>query len=337
MKKILLKTFYDLGAFAPFHWANRDKVLILTYHRFSRGDDPSKISASEFAAHLEYLSKNSRVLPLADAIDSLQTGKSLPPNATVITIDDGYADAYEIAFPLLKKFDLPATVYAVTDFLDGKCWLWTDLMRFVLLETGNDSVKISFYGEDECEVGLQDRKQRLDIASRINSRLKKLPNEQKEIKIKEIANALNVEIPAIPTAEFAPFNWEQACEMDAENVRIESHTATHPILTNVPEKDLEFELNVSKKRLEEILDRRVEHFCYPNGSFNETVWQAVKSANYKSATTTNYGFNGKSANPFLLKRIDAQGTIANFAQSASGFEALRNAVNLTAMNAKRSS
>jgi hypothetical protein len=222
---------------------------------------------------------------------------------------------------------MPATVYAVTDFLDGKCWLWTDLMRFVLLETRSDSIKISFYGENEFKVELEDEKQRLSIASRINSRLKKLSNEQKEMKIKEIAEILNVKIPALPTGEFAPINWEEAREMDAENVKIESHTATHPILTNVSEAHLHLELKNSKARLEEVLERPVEHFCYPNGSFNEATWQAVKNANYKCATTTNYGFNAKRSNPFLLNRIDAQGAIANFAQSASGFETIK--MNLT--------
>jgi peptidoglycan/xylan/chitin deacetylase (PgdA/CDA1 family) len=117
--------------------------------------------------------------------------------------------------------------------------------------------------------------------------------------------------------------WEQAREMDAENVRIESHTATHPILPKVSGERLDLELTTSKARLEEILNRRIEHFCYPNGSFNNAVWQAVKNANYKCATTTNYGFNEKRSNPFLLNRIDAQSAIANFAQSASGFEAMR--------------
>jgi peptidoglycan/xylan/chitin deacetylase (PgdA/CDA1 family) len=320
---------YNLGAFAPFRWANREKILILTYHRFSVEENSQKISSAEFAAHLEYLSKNNRVLSLSDTIEYLNKGKTLPPNTTVITIDDGYADAYEIAFPLLKKFDFPATVYAVTDFLDEKCWLWTDLMRYVLLETESDSVKIEF-GEDKIETHLKDKTQRLQTASRINSRLKKLPDEQKDAKIKAIAASLNVEIPTLPTSEFAAMNWEQAREIDARGVKIESHTVTHPILTNVSAKHLDFELKNSKKRLEEVLDRRVEHFCYPNGSLNENVSKAIENSGYKSATTTNYGFNEKLANPFLLNRIDAQSGAANFAQSASGFESVRQGImNLT--------
>ena len=219
---------------------------------------------------------------------------------------------------------MPATVYAITDFLDAKCWLWTDLMRYVLVHTKRDSLKISFSETDKIEVDLTDETKRRETTTRLNSRLKKLPNEQKDAKIKEIAEILQVEIPALPAEEFAPMNWLQAREMDEGNVKIESHTVTHPILTNISSKKLDFELQNSKKRLEEILERRVEHFCYPNGSLNGNVQKATENAGYKSATTTAYGFNNARTNQFLMNRIDAQSAIENFAQSASGFEAIRN-------------
>ena len=297
--------------------------MILMYHRFSREKNPFKVSSEEFAAHLEYLSKHNRVLSLAETINNLKNGKKMPPNPTVITIDDGYADAFEIAFPLLKKFNLPATLFAVTDFVDGKCWLWTDLMRYILIAAKQNFLSVEFESGEKIETKLTDETQRLETASRVNGRLKKMPNEEKELKIIEIAENLSVEIPASPTAEFAPITWQQAREMDASVLKIESHTATHPILTNVNEKQLNFELRNSKEKLETALNKKSEHFCYPNGSFDEAVWRAVKNNDYKCAVTTDYGFNGKGENPFLLKRIDARAAIENFAQSVSGFEALR--------------
>ncbi len=323
MKKTLLKIFYNLGGFAPFHLAAREKILILTYHRFSRAADASKISADEFAAHLAYLKKYNQVLSLNELTSALSEGKSLPPNAAAITIDDGYADAFEIAFPILKQFDLPATLFAVTDFLDRKCWLWTDLMRFVLSETKETRISVEFENGECVPTDLTDDWQRLKTAARLNSQLKKLPDEEKSEKIKSIAADLNVEIPALPIGEFAPVSWEQAREMDANNLSVESHTVTHPILTNINQEMLDFELGESKKRLQAKLNREVEHFCYPNGSLNEQVKKSVENAGYKSAVTTAYGFNEKSANRFALNRIDASAAIENFAQSASGFEALR--------------
>ena len=321
MKKTLLKTIYNFGGFAPFHWMNRGHILILMYHRFSREPHPYKISAGEFAAHLEYLSKHNRVLSLSEAVNCLKNEKSLPPNAAVITIDDGYADAYEVAFPILKKFEMPATVYAVTDFLDGKCWLWTDLMRYTLFETKAENLNIEFCNGEKIETKFSVESNKSELAARINKQLKRLPDERKDLKIKEIAENLNVKIPELPTNEYAPINWEQAREMDADNVQIESHTVLHPILTNIEQARLDDELTNSKKRLEEKLNRRIEHFCYPNGNLNADVRAAVGKAGYSSAVTTDYGFNGKQANRFALNRIDAASPIEKFAQSASGFEA----------------
>jgi peptidoglycan/xylan/chitin deacetylase (PgdA/CDA1 family) len=324
VKKTLLKIIYNFGGFAPFHWTNRGKILILMYHRFSRESNPYKISAREFTAHLEYLSKRSRVLPLSEIIDCLKNETPLPPNAAVITIDDGYADVYDVAFPLLKKFEMPATLFAVTDFIDGKCWLWTDLMRYVLLDTKAESLNIEFADGEKIEAKLTGEngkeKDRLEIAGRVNSKLKRLPDEEKEAKIKEISAYLNVKIPVLPTPEYAPISWEQAREMDAGNLKIESHTVTHPILTNINQARLDYELQTSKSRLESVLGRKVEHFCYPNGNLNSDVRKSVEKAGYESAVTTDYGFNGKQTNQFALNRIDAPSPIEKFAQSASGFE-----------------
>ncbi len=323
MKKTLLKIIYNLSGFAPFHRANRGHLLVLMYHRFSREPHPSKTSSGEFAAHLEYLSKHNRVLSLSEAINCLKSELPLPPNSAVITIDDGYADAYDVAFPILKKFGMPATVYAVTDFLDGKCWLWTDLMRYILHETKAADLSVEFENGEKVEAKLNGGIDKLELAARVNRRLKLLPDERKDLKIKEIAETTNVKIPELPPREYAPVTWNQAREMDAGNVKIESHTVTHPILTNINQSRLDDELANSKRRLEEKLNRQIEHFCYPNGNLDANVRHSVEKAGYSSAVTTDYGFNGKEANRFELSRIDAAPPIEKFAQSASGFEAFR--------------
>jgi peptidoglycan/xylan/chitin deacetylase (PgdA/CDA1 family) len=323
VKKALLKTFYRLGGFAPFQWASRGKILILMYHRFGETKHPDKISRNEFEAHLKYLGKHKRVLPLAEAAELFTNGKPLPQNAAIITIDDGYADTYEVAFPLLKKYNFPATLFAVTNFLDGKIWLWTDKLRYVLQTTKSDSLRVEFENRQAFAGNLTDQQRRLNVANRLNSILKTLPNEEKDRKIEEIAKILSVEIPPIPSEDYAALNWAQAREMDAGNLRVESHTVTHPILTNIAPTELDFELQNSREKLENVLDRNVEIFCYPNGSYDETVRRAVRNAGYKCAVTTIYGFNDKFDNRLLLNRIAAQPNLTDFAQSVSGFEAVK--------------
>lgn len=325
MKKAVLKTIYRVGGFAPFRWAGRGNALILTYHRFSRREHPSRISAGEFEKHLRYLQRHNRVVPLSEIAEALQNGERLPPSSVALTIDDGYRDAYEIAFPLLQKYDFPATLFAITDFLAGRIWLWTDKMRYLLQNTKVEKIRFEPPGGDTIDARIPAGEiDRLRLAGRINSILKKLPDAEKERQIEEIAARLGVEIPAAPVADYAALDWAQAREMDRAGVRMESHTVTHPMLTQVEQARLDFELRTSKERLEEKLNREVRVFCYPSGAFDDAVRQAVVGAGYGFAVSTRYGFAGRPvADMFALKRIDAQPGIADFAQSVSGFEAFK--------------
>ena len=142
MKKKVLKKIYQVGGFKPFHYLNRSALLILTYHRFSENGGALSVGRNEFREHLSYLKQNANVISLDDAFAALSEGIEMPPNAVVITIDDGYRDAYDIAFPILRESEMPATLYAITNFLSRKIWLWTDLMRYLIEETQAAEVRL---------------------------------------------------------------------------------------------------------------------------------------------------------------------------------------------------
>lgn len=322
MKKTFLNLLYETGAFAPFHRFNRNRILILTYHRFGETETSFAVSRRQFAAHLAYLTKYRKVLSFDEISERLQNGEKLPENAAIITIDDGYRDAYEIAFPLLKKFAAPATLFAVTDFIDGKIWVWTDKMRFIAarMKTEKSTIEI---GTERIELENKTADKIFLSGSKANSVLKKMPDAEKDREIECIARELKVEMPDLPPETSAPLSWTQAREMETGGVSFQSHTVTHPMLTQVGENRLNFELNESKQKLEEILQKKINAFCYPSGVFDEKVWQAVKQNDYKCAVTTRYGFNTENANRFLLNRIDAQPDAVHFAQSVSGFEDFR--------------
>ncbi|MBA2620614.1 MAG: polysaccharide deacetylase family protein [Acidobacteria bacterium] len=322
MKKTFLNLLYKTGGFAPFHRFNRNRFLILTYHRFSETETPFAVSRRQFAAHLAYLTKYRKVLSFDEISEHLQNGEKLPENAAIVTIDDGYHDAYEIAFPLLKKFGAPATLFAITDFIDGKIWVWTDKMRFIAMRMKAEKSTVEI-GTQRIELENKTADKIFLSGSKANSVLKKMPDAEKDHEIARIARELKVGMPDLPPETNAPLSWTQAREMDASGVSLQSHSVTHPMLTQVSENRLNFELNESKQKLEEILQKKINAFCYPSGMFDENVWQAVKRNAYRCAVTTRYGFNREEANRFLLNRIDAQPDVVHFAQTVSGFEDFR--------------
>ena len=89
---------------------------------------------------------------------------------------------------------------------------------------------------------------------------------------------------------------------------IDSHTLTHPDLTNSDEASLKTELVDSRKLLQEKFKIPVNFFCYPAGKNDARVRAAVEAAGYKGATTVEPGIASKSDNPYLLPRIRVNGT-----------------------------
>lgn len=87
---------------------------------------------------------------------------------------------------------------------------------------------------------------------------------------------------------------------------IGSHSLTHPFLTRLPRAQAREEIAASRKKLQDLFGRAIEHFCYPYGDWNETVRDLVQDAGYKTACTTDFGINMAATPPLALKRITAR-------------------------------
>ncbi len=112
-------------------------VPILCYHRFGTAANAAgwggkmTVSPSNFAAQLEYLARNDyRVIRLSQLQAFLDGKQPLPKRSVVITFDDGYESVYRYAFPLLRKYNFPATVFVYTDFIGaGDALSWAQLQE----------------------------------------------------------------------------------------------------------------------------------------------------------------------------------------------------------------
>ncbi len=292
------------------------------YHRFSRNEEFGKTSQATFESHLNYLTKHYEIISLDELIEYRFNSRPVPPRSAAITIDDGYRDFYDVAFPVLKKFNVPATFYVVTSFVDGKNWIWTDKARYIL---GNTSVERCEFmvGAKKIESRLSDIESRLVVAGSINSELKKMADEEKDSMLLELASQMNVTIPGLPSDDFKALGWDEARTMLNHKIDIGSHTANHPILTNVSEDVLEMELRISKLTLEEKLQQESVHFCYPNGNVSKRERDAAENAGYASAVTTELRLCENEGDTFLLPRIDAEPEMHRFVQATSGFDRLK--------------
>jgi peptidoglycan/xylan/chitin deacetylase (PgdA/CDA1 family) len=106
-------------------------VPVLNYHQINNEDHNAlTLSATEFEAQINYLYREGYNAISPDQLaDYLQYRKKLPSNPILITLDDGYADNYLVAYPILQKYHFTATIFVITDYVSryGKYLTWNEI------------------------------------------------------------------------------------------------------------------------------------------------------------------------------------------------------------------
>lgn len=113
----LISAFLNVFSFA----APKNRVAVLMYHSVGRNNIPSTVSPENFAQQMAYLKeKRSQVISLANLADILEKKQPWPAQAVVLTFDDGYADNFTFAWPILQKYNFPATIFLTTGTVGGE-------------------------------------------------------------------------------------------------------------------------------------------------------------------------------------------------------------------------
>ncbi len=103
-------------------------------------------------------------------------------------------------------------------------------------------------------------------------------------------------------------SWQQIMELKANGLQFGSHTCTHPLLTAIPQSQVEEEIDSSRVELESRLDVDVNLFAYPYGEYSDAIATTVRHAGYAAACTIDTGLNTLTTSPWSLRRTEIQGT-----------------------------
>lgn len=116
-------------------WFHDEHVVIIMYHKISeltQGLDAEwSVSPAMFARQMDFLAANDfNVIPLDTFFRCLETQTAAPRNAVVITFDDGYANVFEYAYPVLLRLGFPATIFQTVQFADKQQLFTWDKQAF---------------------------------------------------------------------------------------------------------------------------------------------------------------------------------------------------------------
>ncbi|KAB8058425.1 polysaccharide deacetylase family protein [Janthinobacterium violaceinigrum] len=274
-------------------------LSILIYHRVLARPDPlfpHEVEARLFERQLRLIQRFYAPLPLAEAVQRLQDG-SLPPRAACITFDDGYADNAQVALPLLQRHGLHATFFIATGYLDGG-QMWNDTVIDAMRHAAGPVLDLREHGLGS--VPIASLAQRQAAIATLLGRLKYLPfarRQQMAIQIRRQAGAAAGPGAMLSTAQLR--------QLQAAGMGLGAHTASHPILSTLPERAAQLDIANGKRQLESLIQAPVTLFAYPNGKagrdYGARHVAMVKRLGFKAAVATDWGVARPGAGLDLLQ------------------------------------
>lgn len=312
LKLTALSFLHRAGLFALARGLTQHRARIIVYHRFTatNTDNLGACTVDQFRAHLEIIRASYHPLSLRELGVALAKRRSLPPRSVIITVDDGYRDFYDYAFPLIQEYEIPTTIFVVTGFVDGRCWIWTDKIHY-LRELGAN------FGA----LGKQNYREEVDTLYRIDP-------VSRDQRLHDLAEASEISLPTSPPSIYEPLNWTQLKKMQESNfVDVGSHTVTHPNMSTLNEKNSRLELLVSREEIESHLGVLPETFCYPFGMqqhYRAEHTRMVRESGYLCAVASHFGLVGSDTDPWALPRFGGdEASILRFRKKLDGFEYLQ--------------
>ncbi len=282
----------------------------------------TQIPLSEFSSQMKYIVGSCRPVSIAETVEILSGRKKSPSYAVAVTFDDGFKNNYTTAYPVMKKYNIPSTVYLTTSFIDKNPrysgLLWTDYIYSILQSTAKKTLDLSEYGLGCYNLGSSH--ERYVAKGEICRALKELDYENKNSIIDGIEKQLESSAAPADIEIFGGLDWDDiktAC--DEGLMEFGAHTVNHEILTMLPPELMKREILESRKIIEEKIGKPVRSFAYPNGTYNRSVRETV-AAHFESALAAAEGLNKIGGHVHEIRRINIYNgmTMREFKLAISG-------------------
>ncbi len=291
-----------------------DRLLILGYHRVlpvheakSKGVQPGMFVAPEtLRMHLSVLREYVDFIHLDDWVGAKERPANTLRTQCAITFDDGWRDNFDYAFPILKEFNCPATIFVATGYIGTRRRFWPERISELLSDISklrrNETV-LSEEIRSLTGVSIREIAQRKFSVNNIIERIKKEDDRTICASLDSIEKMLR-EHGEIVDQPVEMMDWNQIRSMtDSGLVRVGSHTVEHLRLSEqVSEERAVEELRRSRMVIREMTGQDPKLFCYPNGEYSRSVRALVRQY-YSAACTTNFAWVYPDDDQYSLSRI----------------------------------
>lgn len=297
------------------------KVLCLLYHRVNIIDDKIfnlAVTPEHFKEQMNYIKNNYNILKFDD---DWNRGED---NAVVVTFDDGYADNFIYALPILEKEKVPATVFVSTGYVSSnKEYWWDELTRLLTMDknypykfTLNDA--LYSYSWETDTIG-----KRLELIKSLHWLLRMEPDYRLAFEwFEQIKKWADIDDTA--RTENLPVSLRQLMRLsDSEYITLGAHTVNHISLGALTKEQQEYEIGESIRLLSKYTKRSIDTFSFPFGAaadYNIDTIDLCKKYGIKKAATTNASIWKSGESLYKIPRISVSDCkLDEFAESISKY------------------
>ena len=294
--------------------------MILTFHHVHPHPIPKFAPNAHLTVHPQFLETVIRLL-LRRKIDIISLDEACmriesdePPGRrfAVFTFDDGYQDTLVHAVPILKKYDLPYTVYLAPGLIEGTADLWWEAIERVVRQQDRLMIQIPGMGMGPTELDCSNLLQKADTFQFLLDYLtNEVSEEDQRQVVRELCWIYKIDVDALMKSEI--MNWQQVESLRADpNCTIGAHTLKHRALARLDLAEARDEVISGAAVLEAQTGQRPQHFAYPYGyrkAAGHRDFELLASLGFKTAVTTRGGMIFPSHREHLsaLPRISVNG------------------------------
>ncbi|MEM8685900.1 MAG: polysaccharide deacetylase family protein [Pseudomonadota bacterium] len=227
----------------------------------------------------------------------------------VFTLDDGYLDNFEHAWPVFKAFDCPFTIFVATDITDGTSELWWQILERAISSSDTLATEI---GGERFSFPTANAGQKTQAYQALYKQVRWGLEETEQRKwIRSFADEQGIDVNAHCRAE--AMTWDQVREINEDPLcTIGAHTVHHYAVGRLSEEDAYLEMLLSRGRIAEELGAAPQFFCYPYGdeiSAGARDFVLAERAGFAAAVTTRKGmvYAGHGEHLTALPRVSLNG------------------------------
>lgn len=300
--------------------ATRKTPFILMYHRVcDLRVDPWDLAVppERFSAQMEMLAASRTPLPVSEFVGRAARG-TLPSDAVAVTFDDGYADTFLHARPLLNATGVPACLFLATSFVgQAEEYWWDELARSVLERNEGIEAEVVLAGEawalrlrtvDDAGAesagwrGLDEPgSERQVLFRRLWKRLQAMPHIEQVASMGALRAAL---APQTASRHSLPMTASEVEELARDPLfEIGGHTATHPVLPSLSAHERRRDIAEGKRACEALTHRRARGFAYPHGAHDADSRAAVAGCGFEWACGTRWTPLAAGVDRYALPRL----------------------------------